>query len=173
VVKFVIVTTQWTGKTFFRTCLEGHSQTECPETIFPPVKKFKFFEVDRPGSFYHRFRSHSLKQQLAHWFRRKKLVYDCINEFFARPSNAAARGFKASDNSIEKLSAIVDWLREHDIRIIHFVGGNLLKRYVSHLTHKAWGVGHSIQPVDPIKVHINVKKLEKHLIKRACLFEQF
>jgi hypothetical protein len=172
-VKFVIVTTQRTGTTFFRTCLDSHPQIQCPGTVFPQETKFRFFQIDRPGSIYHQYRSRSLKRQLVHWFRRKKIVYDCLNDFYARRTDTPTVGFKASYNHLQRYPAITAWIKENDVRVIHFIRRNLLKRFLSEQSRRARGLAHSSQAVKPVKVHVDIGRLQKDLTKKAQLVERY
>ncbi len=168
-VKFIVLTTQRSGATFFIKSLSNHPQIECRhETIFTQGNKFKFFSFDRPGSFYYQYRSSSLRCQLAHWLWRKQLIYDCINDYWLTlPDKASAIGFKLSYNHVEKYPAIATWIEEHDVRIIHLVRHNILKTILSSETAKRRGVYHSTQKIAPIKVHLRPKKLKRNLARRA------
>lgn len=171
--KFAIVTTQRTGTTFFLTCLDSHPQIQCAGTIFPQVNKFKFFRFDRKGSVYHRYRNNSLRRQLMHWFQRRQSVYNCLNDQYHQSNGVSALGFKVSYNHMESYPAIVTWLREHEIKIIHFVRHNLLKRYVSQATMRARGLAHSTKTVQPVKVRLQIGKLEKELARRVRIVEKY
>jgi LPS sulfotransferase NodH len=175
VIKFIVLTTQRSGATFFIKCLSGHPQIQCRhETIFSQRNRFKFFSFDSPGSFYYQYRSSSLGRQLAHWFQRKHLIHNCLDDYLRTlPNNAKAIGFKVSYNQVEKYPAIAAWIREHDVRIIHLVRNNLLKRFLSHQTSRARGLAHATQPVKPIKIHVQIRKLGKDLTRRAWLIEKY
>ena len=172
-VEFAIVTTQRTGGKFFLTSLDSHPQIQCPGSIFPIVSRFRYFSADNPTSLYRKYRSSSLKRQFAHWFQRKKLIFDCLDNFFSQQDSAAALGFKVSYNHLEQYPAVVDWLREHDVRIIHYIRNNLLKRFLSLQTLRMRGFSHSTQPVALAQVHVNINKLNEDLLKRGRLIEKY
>lgn len=178
-VRFVIVTTQRTGHMLLRTCLASHPQIDCAGSIFPQVNRLAYFQADRSNSRYRRFRSRSLSRRLAHWFNRTKLIHACLEEFFAEPTEAAARGFKASYTHLQRYPAVVTWLQRNDVRVIHSVRNNLLKRYLSGETKKVRGFSHTTSTLTSVKVHVRIDKLKKdltrkplHVNKHRRLFEE-
>jgi LPS sulfotransferase NodH len=174
-VKFIVLTTQRSGATFFIKCLASHPQIACRhQTIFTQDNKFKFFSFDRPSSFYYKYRSSSLGRRLGHWFRRKRLIYECVDDYLhTLPNQAKAIGFKLSYNHVEKYPAIASWVREHDVRIIHLVRNNLLKTLLSLEAAKKRGLHHSTQKVELVKVHLHPRKLKRKLKIRARLIEKY
>ncbi len=174
-IKFVLLTTQRSGATLFFKSLANHPQIACRhETLFTQDCKFKYFRFDRPGSFYYQYRSNSMGRQFAHWFQNKQLVYNCINDYLhTLPNNAKAIGFKVSYNQIEKYPAIAAWIKEHEVRIIHLVRGNLLKAILSLKTARKRGQFHSTQKVKPVKVFVSPGKLKKSLGRRTRFIEKY
>jgi LPS sulfotransferase NodH len=174
-VKFIVLTTQRSGATFFIKCLSGHPQIACRhETVFTQDNKFKFFSFDRPTSFYYQYRSSSLGRQLAHRFRRRSLIYDCIDDYFCTlPSNSKAIGFKLSYNHVRKYPEIADWIKDHDVRIVHFVRTNVFRTILSLATAKKRGVYHATQQVEPVQVHLDPRKLLRNLTRRTRLIEMY
>jgi LPS sulfotransferase NodH len=175
VIKFIVLTTQRSGATFFVKCLSSHPQIQCRhETIFSQRNRFKFFSFDSPGSYYYQYRSSSLGCQLAHWFRRKYLIYNCLDDYLRTLSdNAKAIGFKLSYNQAEKYPAIAAWIKEHDVRIIHLVRNNVLKTALSLATAKKRKLHHSTQKVELVKVHLQPRKLKRNLARRTRLIEKY
>ena len=174
-VKFIVLTTQRSGATFFLKCLSNHPQIACRhETIFGQKSKFRFFSFDKPGSFYYQYRSGSLGRQLAHWFWSKRLVCDCLDDYLLTlPNNAKAVGLKVSYNQIEKYKAIAAWIEERDVRIIHLVRNNVLKTLLSLETAKKRSLFQSTRKVEPIKVHLHPGKLKRNLAKRTRRIEKY
>lgn len=173
--KFIILTTQRSGATFFIKCLSSHPQIACRhETIFTQDNRFKFFSFDRPSSFFYRYRSDSLARQFAYWFRRKQLIYDCLRDYWRTlPNEVKAQGFKLSYNHVEKYPTIAAWVREHDVRVIHFIRNNVLKTALSLETAKRRGLYHSSQEVEPVKVQLKPRKLMRNLKRRTRLIEKY
>jgi len=173
--QFTVLTTQRSGATFFIKCLSSHPQIACRhETIFTQDNKFKFFSFDRPSSFYYQYRSSSLQRQLAHWFRRKGLIDNCLDDYLrALPGNAQAIGFKLSYNHVEKYPEIAIWVKEHNVRVIHFVRNNVLKTILSLATAHKRELYHATQKVAPVKVHLQPAKLLRDLGRRTRQLEKY
>ena len=174
-IKFLIITQPRTGTAWFMSCLNSHPQIYCPRfpTLFStynlsPIKWFKphFLSVDNPISPYYKYRSSSLKRQIAHRFNRNKLIYDFLSDLYAEHHNESAVGFKVNYSQIKKYQVTISWVKHNDIKIIHLVRNNLLKRFVSHQIAHTRNLMHSTQPVEPIKVRIDPEILKKHLRKR-------
>jgi LPS sulfotransferase NodH len=174
-VKFIVLTTQRSGATFFIKCLSSHPQIACRhETIFSQNCRFKYLSFDRPGSFYHQYRTSSKSRQFAHWFRRNQLIHACLDDYLhAQPHDVQALGFKVSYNHIEKYPDIVTWIEEHDTRVIHLVRNNILKTVLSLETSKLRKLHHSTEKVKPVQVHLKPWKLLRNLKRRARIIEKY
>ncbi len=180
--KFMIITQPRSGSTWFMSCLNSHPQIYCPKipTVFSkynlsPFKGFKpgFLQVDNPKSPYYAYRSASLKRQLAHRFRRKKLVYSFLCDLYADRRDAKAVGYKINYSQMRKYPVTVSWIKENNVRIIQLVRYNLLKRLVSHKIANARHLLHSKQSVAPIKVTIDPKILIDDFQRRDKRFEKY
>lgn len=174
-VKFVVLTTQRSGATFFIKCLDSYPQIACRhQTVFTQDSKFKFFSFDRPSSFYYQYRTSSLKRRLRHILQRKQLVYDCLNDYLhTLPSDSKVIGLKVSYNHIGKYPAIVAWIKEHNVRIIHLIRNNILKTIISLETAQKRRQFHSTQKVKPVQVCLRPGKLKRNLARRERLIKQY
>jgi len=162
-------------------CLDSHPQIYCPRlpTLFSkynlsPLKGFKprFLQADNPISPYYKYRSGSLKRQIAHRFNKKKLVNNFLSQSYAINQDADAVGFKVNYSQINRHPEIISWIKQNHLNIIHLIRKNLLKRLVSHKIANIRNLRHSTQSVEPIKVHIDPKTLlddfqrrQKRLVK--------
>lgn len=180
-IKFLIITQPRSGAAWFMSCLNSHPQIYCPRlpTLFTtynlsPIKWFHphFLSVDKPISPYYKYRSSSLKRQIAHRFNRNKLIYDFLSDLYAEHHNVRAVGFKVNYSQIKKYRVTISWVKQNDIKIIHLVRNNPLKKLVSHKIAHTRNLLHSTQPVEPIKVRIDPKILKKHLRKRQRSFDK-
>ena len=181
-VKFLIVTQPRSGSAWFMSCLNSHPQIHCPRlpTLFSkynisPIKRFKprFLQVDNPISPYYKYRSSSLKRQIAHRFNRKKLIHDFLSGLYAEHHNAEAVGFKVNYSQINRYSEIASWIKQTDLKILHLIRNNLLKRLVSHKISNIRNLCHSTQSVEPIKVHIDPKVLIDDFRRRQKRFAKY
>jgi len=181
-IKFLIITQPRSGAAWFMSSLNSHPQVYCPRlpTLFSkhnlsPIKWFKprFLSVDKPISPYYKYRSSSLKRQIAHRFNRNKLIYDFLSDLYAEHHNVEAVGFKVNYSQIKKYPVTISWVKQNDVTIIHLVRNNLLKRLVSHKIAHTRNLMHSTQPVEPIKVRIDPRILKEHLRKRQIRFDEY
>jgi hypothetical protein len=131
------------------------------------VPKFRFFRTDNPKSPYLQYRTRSWQRKLGHAFQRRKLIYEFLDNVYASPTDATALGYKMSYNHLEAYPAIAQWLKENNIHIIHYIRGNLLKRYLSSRTSKMRRLPHSTKPVKAVQVHIDIRKLKQDLQLRS------
>jgi len=180
--KFLIVTQPRSGAAWFMSCLNSHPQIYCPRlpTLFSkhnlsPIKWFKphFLTVDKSISPYYKYRSSSFKRQIAHRFNRDKLMYDFLSDLYAERHDVKAVGYKVNYSQIKKYRVTISWIEQNDVKIIHLVRDNLLKRLVSHKIARARNLMHSTQAVKPIKVRIDPKNLTEHLRKRQIRFDNY
>jgi hypothetical protein len=163
-------------------CLNSHPQIYCPRlpTLFSksnlsPLKGFKprFLQVDNPISPYYKYRSGSLKKQIAHRFNKKKLVNNFLNQIYAINQDADAVGFKVNYSQIKRHPEIASWIKQNHLNILHLIRKNHLKRLVSHKIANIRNLRHSTQPVEPIKVHIDPKTLIDDFQRRQKRFAKF
>jgi LPS sulfotransferase NodH len=181
-VKFLIITQPRSGSAWFMSCLDSHPQIHCPRlpTLFSkhnvsPIKGFKprWLQVDKPISPYYQYRSRSFKRQIAHRVNRKKLVYEFLSDLYADHLQADAVGFKVNYSQLSKYSEIVSWVKENDVKIIHLMRTNLLKRLVSHKIANTRNLCHSTRSVEPIKVHIDPEVLIADFHRRQKRYARY
>jgi LPS sulfotransferase NodH len=180
-IKFLIITQPRSGSSFFTSCLNSHSQIYCPRgSLFTkhnvsPLKRFKpgFLTVDRKKSPYYKYRSGSFRRQIAHRFRRNKLIHEFLSEWYARYQNYEAVGFKVNYSQISRYPATISWVKQNDVKIIHLVRNNLLKRHVSNKIAIARDQHHSRKPLKPIKVYIDPEILLDDFRRRQKRFDKY
>jgi LPS sulfotransferase NodH len=171
--RFVLITTQRTGATFFRSCLESHPDIECPGTLFAQKVRFKYFSVDWRKSYYREYRSRTLRNRIAHWSDRRKAVHGCLDEAYGATGGAKVLGFKISYSNFERYPSIAEWLTQNDIKVIHWFRRNLVKRHVSALTKQARGKAHFTRQVERVKVHVDVGELLRDLKRKTHLIGKY
>ena len=180
-IKFLIITQPRSGSSFLTSCLNSHPQIHCPRgSLFTkrnlsPIKGFKpgFLTVDRKKSPYYKYRSSSFKRQFAHRFRRNKLIHEFLSAWYARYQESEAVGFKVNYSQISKYPATISWVKQNDVKIIHLVRKNLLKRHVSNKIAVTRDVHHSKEALKPIKVFIDPKILLEDFRRRQNRFERY
>lgn len=181
-IKFLIITQPRSGSAWFMSCLNNHPEIYCPRipTLFSkynlsPIKWYKprFLQIDNPISPYYQYRSRFFKRQLAHRFNRNKLINEFLSDLYAENQNAQAVGFKVNYSQINRYAAIISWIKQNDIKIIHLIRTNLLKRLVSHKIANARHLLHSTQAVEPVKIRLDPKILIKDFRRRQIRFDKY
>jgi hypothetical protein len=137
------------------TSLTSHPDIHCYREIFLPTNP-------KPET-YRTYRMQSLPRKVAHLFQRKQLIDSYLTDLYAADGNLKALGFKFMYSQAEKLPDVVTWLKDHEVRVIHLIRANTLKKIVSGETAKTRKLYHSTKPVEAIKVRINTRKLKRTL----------
>jgi hypothetical protein len=92
---------------------------------------------------------------------------------YAENHNVEAIGFKVNYSQIKRYSVISLWIKQNDIKIIHLIRSNLLKRLVSHKIANIRDLRHSTQSVMPVKVHIDPGVLVDDFRRRQNRFAKY
>jgi len=180
-IKFLIITQPRSGSSFLTSCLNSHPQIYCPRgSLFTkhnvsPIKGFKpgFLKIDRKKSPYYTYRAGSFKRQIDHRFRRSKLIHEFLSAWYARHQDSEAVGFKVNYSQINRYPATISWVKQNDVKIIHLVRNNLLKRHVSNEIAKTRDQHHSREQLKPIKVYIDPKILLEDFRRRQKRFDKY
>lgn len=158
-VKFILLSTQRSGSSFLGTALAGHLHVKCYEEVFMPKNDHDVA--------YRAYRSASIRRQIRDLIGRKKLIYEFLERLMASAPPAKAVGFKFMYRQAKRYSEVVDWCKEHDVRVTHLIRRNSLKLVVSHILARQRGVFHSRKALAPTKVHLDTLKLARELEKMA------
>ncbi len=162
--------------------LNSHPQIFCPKlpTLFSkrnlsPIKSFKpkFLQVDNPISPYYRYRSQSFQRRLAHHFKRSKLIHAFLTDMYASDNSEIVVGHKINYSQIRKHKAVYSWIQRNDVKIIHLIRYNLLKRLVSHQIANTRNLLHSKRSVSPIKVRVDPQILIEDFQRRRKRFARY
>jgi len=180
-IRFLIITQPRSGSSFLTSCLNSHPQIYCPRgSLFTkhnlsPFKWFQpsFLTVERSKSPYYKYRSTSFKRQIAHQFRRNKLIHEFLSAWYSKHQNSEAVGFKVNYSQINRYPATISWVNQNDVKIIHLVRDNLLKRLVSHKIANTRNLNNTRKPLKPIKINVDPKILLKDFRKRQKHFEKY
>lgn len=181
-IKFLIITQPRSGSAWFMSCLNSHPQIYCPSlpTLFSkynlsPLKRFKpaFLQIDNPISPYYQYRSRSIKRQVTHRFKRNKSIFNFLSQLYDENHNAQAVGYKVNYSQLSRYSAIISWIKQSEIKIIHLIRLNLLKRLVSHKIANTRNLLHSTRAVEPIKIRIDPTILISDFRRRQTRFDKY
>ena len=182
-IKFIIITQPRSGSSFLTSSLSSHPQIHCQRgSLFTkrnlsPVTWFRpnFLTVDRKKSPYYKYRSSSLRRQIAHRFCRHQLVQEFLSEWYVKFKNSPVVGFKVNYSQLNRYPAAISWIKDNEVKVIHLVRNNLLKRHVSNLVAIKRNRRHSKVPgeLKPTKVHVDTKNILEDFRRRQKRFEKF
>ncbi len=172
--KFVILAGRRSGTTLLANSLDSHPQIECTKETFSTKRRWKYFQIDRPSSPFYKFRSASLQRQIDYMFRRKQLIDVFLTqEFNTAADTVKARGIRLSYEQAHKYPEILEWIIEHDVKVIHLIRENSLKAILSQFTAQKREVYHVTSKVERVTVQVPPDKLKKLLTKRTNNIETY
>ncbi len=161
--KFVVVGTQRTGTTLIRTTLNSHPQVTCTGEVF----KVPGWYVDRVSrriirrtafqdpSSYSAWTEKSLLRRLGHYAWRARNTREYLDQFYSDQSSEA-KGFKVMYNQTQRFPAVIPYIRDHQISVIHVVRENFLKTLVSRIVAEQRNLYHARQGSDAPRKAIKV-----------------
>jgi hypothetical protein len=101
------------------------------------------------------------------------LIHEFLSAWYSRHQNSEAVGCKVNYSQISKYPATIAWVKQNDVKVIHLVRMNLLKRHVSNKIAITRDVHHSKEPLKPIKVYIDPQILLEDFRRRQNRFERY
>jgi len=155
--KFVIVGIQRTGTTLLRTTLDSHPQISCAGEVFK-TKRLGRQDFYKGKLGYQNFASQSWSRRLGHYMWRAQLACEYLDQVYGRPGYSAV-GFKLMYTQARRFSAVIPYVKEHDVKVIDVVRINVLKTLISRRTSKLRKFYHSREKPETIKVPISTKSL--------------
>ena len=166
--RFILLTTQRSGSTYLRIWLNGHSQVNSYGEIFLSNYKshdgFSKFCQDRSLICRTRFHLHNTRLFIGAGVDliTRKAIDDYLEKLYHDPSHsgpwtdfdrrnecapkksASVTGFKIMYSTLEKYTALQDWIDDQpDIMIVHLIRRNLLKSYISGVRMELSSVAHT------------------------------
>lgn len=173
---FVIVGTQRSGTTLLRSSMDNHPQIQCLGEVFYINPELKDGAVEKRGkgledSFsswrnrsYQNFMARSWRHRLGHWLFRNKLTSDYLDEIFGT-CELEACGFKLMANQFKRFPAVLDYIKRHQVRVIHMHRANPMDIHLSRLSMIARGFAHaSVDLNDNLKIEVPVSTLVDDLV---------
>ena len=162
-VKFVILSSQRTGSTFFRKYLGSHSAIDCRGELFIRKRSDAF----ESGEKYYSFCSKEIYRKILVNIAMSALIVPKFMDSFYSDSHPGvkAKGFKLMYNQYKKNNISMQILTQRNVRIIHFIRKNILKRLISQELLSVRGIAHSTEKLPVLKINLNTKTLLKRLRK--------
>jgi LPS sulfotransferase NodH len=161
--KFVVIGIHRTGTTLLVTLLDSHPEITCMGEAFLDVDRY--IGPEMPS--FRRYLNRSFPDIQISPGMEKTVIYNFLDCLY----NTAARavGFKLMQSDFEAYPAILNFLQDRNIKIIHIHRKNLLKIYVSRLKARTSGIYDSRHPKYVKneylhrKTHVPVDTLKKRL----------
>ena len=140
-VKFVILSTQRSGSTFFRKYIGSHPQIDSRGEIF--ISKH-WDDNGHEDRYYHYCVQSNFYRLCAKIGLHCLIVPAFLDSFYKNASASTnAKGFKLMYNQADKFGIFSSILKSENIVFIHFIRKNLLKMLVSRKLLNATNIAHS------------------------------
>jgi LPS sulfotransferase NodH len=163
--KFIIISTQRSGSSLLVTTLASHPAVVCHREIF-------LEENFHPNS-YSTFRVSSLRNRVAHLFYREKLVNQYLEKLLSEAGDVAAFGFKFMYSQDKPLPQVIEWAEREDVKVIHLIRANVLKKRLSRLVSRFRNLAHSTERVEVCRISIETTQLKEKLDSMSEQIDQF
>jgi LPS sulfotransferase NodH len=133
---FVIVGTQRTGTTLIRTSLDSHPDALCSGEVFKSGKR----PYKKPDGYW-AFCRETLSNRIRHYIARRRNVCAFLDRLLSRP-DAQAVGFKIMYSHARRYPEVVEYLRRHQLCVIHVTRRNFLRTLISRDVARLTGIYH-------------------------------
>jgi LPS sulfotransferase NodH len=163
--KFIIISTQRSGSSLLVTTLASHPKIECFREIF-------LEENTKPDS-YTTYSRASFSRKLQHWLCRKRLVEQYITQFLGKMEYGEVVGFKFMYSQDKILPQVIDWVEREQIKVIHLIRINSLKKRVSRLVSRFRNLAHSTERVEVCRISVDTARLKEKLDSMSQEIDQY
>lgn len=171
--KFIVLAARRSGITLLLNSLNSHPQIQCYKKVFTTTNRFKFLELDNPGSRFYKFRSASLKRQGDYVLRRKQLIGTFLTELYTSTAGVKVVGIRLSYIQAKKYPEVLEWALENDVGIVHLIRKNPLKAIVSHFSARKRGVHHSTSKAERVAIRLSPLRLKRRLTRLTKQIEEY
>ena len=163
--KFIIISTQRSGSSLLVTTLASHPEVVCHREVF-------LEENFHPNS-YSTYRTSSLRNRVAHLFYREKLVNQYLEKLLLEAGDVAAFGFKFMYSQDKLLPQVMKWAEREDVKVIHLIRANVLKKRISRLVSRFRNLAHSTERVEVCRISMETKRLKEKLDAMSKQIDQY
>ncbi len=152
--KFIIYGTPRSGTTLLVSLLDDHPAVFC---VGEALKK-RHANIRHAEYAYEVYRRRNLVSRIRDIVSRRGLLEDYLDFLYGRPGYEAV-GFKFHHVHGRRFPTIVDYFREHDVRVVRIKRRNLLKKHVSAVTARARNVYATDRELEVFKVSLDTDTL--------------
>jgi LPS sulfotransferase NodH len=110
---------------------------------------------------------------MSHVLARRKLIFAYLEEIVDMQGDVDAFGFKLMYGQARRYPELVDWCKDHQVRVVHLVRRNTLKMIVSREIAKRRGVYLSTRSLKPVKVMLKTKGLVLELERLESIVDKY
>lgn len=195
--KFVLLTTQRSGSTFIRICLNSHPNVRCHSEIFfrnyPAADGFKSHcEANRCLRLIYYTLANRRFSRLSYNFVLKWIIERYLHQLYCNPTFSApwtdmttdawiayqprystalenSVGFQLMYGQLSYYRALQAWITNRNLNIIHLIRQNALKKLLSGIVAKKTGQFHFARNGSKQKVFLNPKTIVTQLDKIVSL----
>jgi LPS sulfotransferase NodH len=172
----VVLSTQRSGSTFLVDFLSSSPGILIHSELFQRLRPELLGSPKRPRHYdiaYQTFRKSTFVRKFAHRFRRSSLITEYLDGVFSPRAGVDVIGMKLMYDQARRYPEVLSWLGAHDVFYVHLVRENLLEMIVSRELAVKRGTYSMLQPLDAIKVHLEIDKLTADLTRIVGEIEHF
>ena len=166
--KFLIAGIQRTGTTLIRTTLNKHPDILSHGEVFfmgtggrGKVSVRRGFQASIDEG-YRYFVDRTLARRIRHYFARDSLVREYLDALYSTPGYSAI-GFKIMFGQTKRYPAVLSYIRESKVHVIHVIRKNVFRTMLSALTKQARGLAHSTGVAENVTVRVPIENLVQRL----------
>jgi len=169
---FIILSSQRSGSTFLLSLLSSHNRTDTYGELFQSFGRNHQSSDDFLNSYTH-FRTKYILNRIISILARRQLINKFLNGIYKDKGHSKSTGFKLMYNHIEWYPEILEYIFKNNIRIIHLIRGNTLKKYISLLIANKTNIFVSRNPVETKRITVPVDNLISDLRDEEDTVESF
>jgi hypothetical protein len=172
---FILVGTQRSGTTLLRSALDRHPEILCLGEVFYLNKALRTqgklsrgkdlsdgFSAWRALS-YQAYMERSVARRMGHWLFRGGMTRKYLDKLYATQGYGAI-GFKMMANQLDKFPAVLPYIKDKGISVVHMLRENPFDILLSRLSMLARGYAHSASKAgEAVTLHVPTGALVKDL----------
>lgn len=171
--RFLVLAGRRSGTTLLVESLDSHPDIECRKDVFSIRRRWRYFQVDYKDGLFYPYRTASLQHRIDYILRRRRLIGSFLAGVFSPTGGVKAKGIRLSYEQSRKYPAVIPWVLDNDIRVVHLIRENGLKAIVSHFTAKKRGLTHTTSKVAKVTLRLPPRELMAALVKREREVERY
>lgn len=168
--KFVVLADRRTGTSLLLDTLNSHPDIDCVKRAFGLEKRIKNPTEDHHSGGYFLFRTKTIGHRVRHYTNRQESIDNFIEQdIFAQRAHLVAPGFRLLYGASKAYPEIGNWMLANEVKVIHLVRENLLKRLISEKTAPLHKMHHPRQgaEIKTVKIRLDPTETLEKLERKA------